>query len=389
MRSHWIITALLLTVALPAQAQDDLLFDDAFLVIQLENDVTSRSGRRPSEVHYKPRFRMRFFGAADGDAVKIRWKKGRRTLAEIRCPLESRHGDHRTSLSQRCWTQSGAELDAHGDMAVDVIFVDDSEDEETLVRTLKVPVGRYWAWDRRVGSRNVHSPRYQVRGDDLLGLSYVWLRDPSNTETHGQVYFYFWATLPNDDTNYRDPSWRCTLDGERVPELDVGDDVVESISDIRVDDDRMQGRNRQTTHYAWRLMWVKPAMIWGERNPRVSSTASNDRYNLSEHPGDYVCQLRNDGEMVRQLSFTVTGEGTIAAHPAQTEGDLSLRPGAYFVEATFPDRNPVETSFDRDAVRSSVAFGREWPNDPEVRRWLQSLPRSFGDSEPRPPRGAR
>jgi len=378
-----------LAFALPARA-DDLTFDDAFLVISLDNDVTSRNGRQPAEVHYKPRFRMRFFGdAARGDAVKIRWKKGRRTLAEIRCPLQSRHGDWRTELSQRCWTQSGVELDAHGEMAVDVIFVDDSEDEETLVRTLKVPVGRYWAWDRRVGSRNVHSPRYQVRGDDLLGLSYVWLRDPSNTETHGQVYFYFWATLPNDDNNYRDPSWRCSLNGERVPELDVGRDAVESISAIRVDDDRMQGRNRQTTHYAWRLMWVKPEMIWGERNPRVSSTASTDRYNISEHPGDYVCQLRNGGEMVRQLSFTVTNEGTIAPHPAQTEGNLSLRPGAYFVEATFPRRNPVETSFDRDAVRSSVAFGREWPNHPEVRRWLQSLPRSFGDSEPRPPRGAR
>lgn len=375
-----------------AEAQDELIFDDAFLVIQLENEVTARSGRQPSEVHYRPQIRLRFFGpVSSGDAVKIRWRKGRRTLAEIRCPLQSRHGDWRTGLSQRCWNRDEVQLTAHGDITADVIFVDDSADEERTIRTLQVPVGRYWAVDRTIRGRTIHSPRYQVRGDDLLGLSYIWFREPGNTDPYGDVYLYFWATLANDDTNYRDPSWRCTRDGELAPELSVGDDVVESLTDIRVTDDQMRGRSRETTHYAWRLMWVKPEWIWGtERNPRAPSTVSNSRYNISEHPGEYVCQLRNEGEMVRTFRFTITEEGTAAPHPAQTaEGGVSLRPGAFFVETGFPRRNGAETSFDRDAVRRSVAFGRAWPDDPAVRRWLQGLPPSFGRSEPRPPRGAR
>lgn len=383
--------AILLALATPgtSHAQDALVFDDAFLVISLHNDVNARGGNQPAEVHYRPQFRMRFFGAARGDAVKVVWKRGRRTLAEIRCPLESGGGDWRTSLSDRCWNRDEVRLDAHGDMSVELIFVDDSEESETLVRTLAVPVQRYWAFDRRVGRRAIHSPRYQVRGDDLLGLSYVWLAEPESHEPFGDVFFYFWATLPNDDTNYRSPSWRCRLNGERVPELDRGDNAVESISDIRVSDDRMVGNERATTHYAWRLMWVKPAMIWGSRNPSASSSVSSTRYNISEHPGDYVCQLRNEGEMVRELRFTIQDDGTVARHPAQGEGGISLRPGAFFVESRFPERNPVETSFDRDAVRRSVAFGRPWPDVAEVRAWLGSLPRSFGSTQPRPPRGAR
>ena len=42
-------------------------------LIQLENEVTARSGRQPSEVHYRPQIRLRFFGpVSNGDAVKIR-----------------------------------------------------------------------------------------------------------------------------------------------------------------------------------------------------------------------------------------------------------------------------------------------------------------------------
>jgi len=380
-----------LTQAPVAAAQDAPIFDDGFLVIQLDNEVQSRGGNQPSDVNYHPMIRMRFFGAVEaGDAVKIRWRRGRRTLAEIRCPLQSRQGDWRTGLSDRCWNRDDVQLTAHGDVEVDVTFVDDSAETETLVRTLRVPVGRYWSWDRTVGRRQIYSPRYQVRGDDLLGLSYVWLRDPSRTEPRGQVYFYYWATLANDDTNYRDPSWRCRLDGEAVPELNVdGHQAIESISDIRITDVQRQGNTRESTHYSWRLMWVKPQMVWGPQNSEASDLLSTDRYNLTEHPGAYVCRVRNEGEMVREFHFTVTPEGTIAPHPVQAGGELSLRPGAFFVETHFPRRNPAEMSFDRAAVRGSVGFGRSWPNDPAVRSWLQSLPPTFGQSEPRAPRGAR
>lgn len=371
----------------PAQASAQTpVFDDGFVAIELNNEVNGRGGTEPAEVHYHPQIQMRFFGAAQGDAVKVYWRQGGETLAQIRCPLEARHGDFRTNFSQRCWTQDAPSLTAHGDVDVELVFVDDSAETETSVRTLRVPVARYWHWDRRVGDTNVHSPRYQVRGDDLMGMSYLWQQPADSTETFGNVYIYFWAAIANGNTNYRDPSWRCSLNGERVAALDVGDSVVESIADISIDNDQMVGTERTTTHYAYRQMWIKPQMLW---DPTGGQSGQNAwRYNITEHPGAYACRLRDAGETVREFRFTVNPDGSVAQHAAQSApGGPTLRPGASFIETHFPERNASEFVFDRDAVRRGFSFGRTWPSVPAVTSWLDALPASYGSGAPEPPAG--
>ena len=375
-----------LSLSAATAAQDTPVFDDSYLVIDLDNQVENQSGTQPAEVSYFPKLRMRFFGAADGDAVIVRWKQGRRALAEIRCPLQARGDSFETAVSQRCWTRDSPELTASGEVQVELVFVDDSTDARTTVRTLEVNVGRYWHWDRRVGNRDVHSVRYQVRADDLMGLSTIWFQQPDSTQTYGNVYIYFWASLADGNSNYRDASWRCSLNGTRVPELNVGSDVVESLARIEIDNDQMQGRERTTTHYNYRQMWIKPQMIWDPTNGNNSGEPW--RYNVSAHPGRYECQLRDNGETVRTFAFTVTTEGRVAAHPLEGPTGLTFRPDAHLIETGFPARNRSELVFDRDAVRGGVAFGREWSGPAPARAWLDALPRSYGAGEPRAPRGA-
>ncbi len=375
----------LLCLAGPVGAQD-AVFDDGYLAIQLENEVNGRGGTEPADVNYHPGFRMRFFGAAQGDAVVVRWKQGRRTLAEIRCPLEARYDHFQTTFSQRCWTQDAPELTAHGAVQVEIDLVDDSADTQRTVRTLAVTVGRYWHWDRRVGNRDVHSPRYQVRMDDSMGLSTILMSPPDSGESFGNVYFHFWAALADGNSNYRDASWRCSLNGTRVPELDRGSDVVESTVDVSVDNDQMVGRERTTTHFTYRQMWVKPHMLWDPSGGQSGADAW--RYNLSAHPGTYECQLRDAGRMVRTFRFTVTAAGTVDPHPVEAAAGLTFRPGAHFVETGFPTSNPSEFVFNRNAIRAGVGFGRSWPAVPAIRTWLDGLPPAYGSSEPTAPRGA-
>ncbi|MFK7998650.1 MAG: hypothetical protein AB8H86_03595 [Polyangiales bacterium] len=379
------LAALLCTTQASAQSP---VFDDGYLAIDLSNEVNGNGGTQPADVNYHPQMQMRFYGAADGDAVKVRWQQGGETLAQIRCPLEARHGHHRTHISQRCWTQDAPHLTAFGDVDVEIIFVDDSEETETSVRTLRVPVGRYWHWDRRVGRTDVHSPRYQVRADDMMGMSYLWQKEADRTEAFGNVYIFFWASLANGNTNYRDASWRCSLNGERVPALDVNDSVVESVLDISVDNDQMVRGERTTTHYTYRMMWIKPQMLWDPSGGQSGATPW--RYNLTANPGDYACRLRDNGETIREFRFTVSADGSIAQHAVQAaEGGPTLPPGASFIETYFPERNASETFFDRDAIRRGFSFGRPWPSSPAVSGWLDALPPSYGNGEPTPPPGVR
>lgn len=367
-------------------------FDDGYVVINLNNEVRIQSGNKPANVEYSPAMRLRVFGASKGDAFKVRWLKGKKVLVERRCVLDGPSGqfrEGRVGLNNRCWKRDAA-IKVHGDLTVEVRFVDDSEETETLLRTMKVPVARYWRVDRIIKGKAIHSPRYQAVGSDLMGLAYAWQQFPDDITPHGDVYFYFWSTLANDNSNFTDPSWRCKRDGVKVPEMNVdGHKVIESIADIKAQDDQMKGKKRTNEWYGWRLMWVKPALVWGKnRNPKAPDTVSSSRYNISKNPGSYVCKLREEGATVREFSFVVEKNGIIPAHGAEADGAITLRPGASLVDMrVFP--NTSERSFDAKAAKKSVAFGRAWPKNEAVKALHKGFPKTYGTAVPKKPRGAK
>ncbi|MBT8491917.1 MAG: hypothetical protein KJO07_02555, partial [Deltaproteobacteria bacterium] len=166
------VLAIVLVAGPSAAAAATPTFDDGFVVINLNNEVRSQSGTKPAKVNYSPAIRLRLFGVDNGDAVRVTWKKGRKKLLEKRCPLSVRGTVGSLAISDRCWTRD-AKMTAHGLLTAEVRYIDDSEEKETLIRTLKVQVGRFWRIDRVLKGRPVHSPRYQVVGSDLMGLAYA------------------------------------------------------------------------------------------------------------------------------------------------------------------------------------------------------------------------
>lgn len=364
------------------------VFDDGFLVLKLVNEVRSNSDTKPATVTYSPSIRLRAFGVAKGDAIKVKWRKGKKVLYSKRCALNVRDGEGKLGLGDRCWTRD-AGLTAHGAIEADIIFVDDSEEKESPLRTLKVEVGRFWQVDRIMKGKAIQSPRYQVVGRDLMGLSYAWLRDPGSNP-RGDVYFYFWAALDKDARNFKDPSWRCKLNGKKVPALDInGHSIAESITDIKADDEKVIGKERKLSRYRWDLIWIKPKLVWGKtKNPKSSANVSTSRYNISTNPGKYACRLRSEGETVREFTFTVKPDGTLTKHGAQGPGGISLRPGAFFIDMKIV-ANKNEKGFDAKAAKASVAFGRPWLKTADVKALHAAFPKSFGTVAPKPPKGSK
>lgn len=387
------IACFLFVLAAPGLASADVRFDETYTTIKLNHDINSGSGNQPSTVTYKVQMNLRFYGDVhEGDAVRVIWKQGRRELANIRCPIDYYGGnDHvepnaSTSQTDHCW-DDGPNLDVHGDVSVEVHYIDDQTETTELLRTMSFEIGRVWRVDRIIRNRPVHSPRYLVLGDDLLGLSWAWLKTPQRTEPFGDVRFLFWAAREED--HYPDPSFRCNRDGERVSEMDEsGNGLHQSINDWGEQDDSVRRGTRTTSRHIWRLFLITPELIWGERNPTASSNASNPRTNLTAAPGVYECRFRSAGETVRSFRFTVAN-GTITPHAAQSGADgLSLRPGGVFIETRFGDGAPDRT-LQPARIRRGTAFGHAWNDPASVQEMLGALPAARGSSEPGRPDGVR
>jgi len=382
----------------PAQVSAQAVtLDDTYTAISLNNSARTVAQDRPDEVKYELQMRLRFYGNVhDGDAVRVIWKRGATTLANIRCGLTYRRANAENHVEQsvdiaasdRCWGQDTPKLDAHGSIDVEVHYLDEQSDSDTVVRTLHLEIARTWHVDRVLSGRTIHSPRYYVLGDDLLGMSWVWLKAPTSTDAFDSASFYFWANT--DESSYPEASMRCFRDGERVPEFDLsGRNIHQSVVDWGAQDDATRGGTRASTHYRYRLFWITPNWRWGTRNPDVDPRHPDDRPNLTATPGSYVCKFRSSGTVLREFQFTVAND-TITPHVAQSAPNgLRMRPGAVFVETRFGDAAPHDIALVPDVIRRGTAFGQPWADAAAMSGMLSALPAARGRSTPPLPDGVR
>jgi hypothetical protein len=390
-----LIAALALTSAASVgRAQSTVTLDETYTLIELNESVTTLDSSQPAQVTYKPELRLRFYGDVhSGDAVRVVLKQGNTELGAIRCPLTYRRADADDGVAQSvdieisdgCWHRNSPDLSVHGPVDIELHYLDDQRETSTLLRTLHVEIARTWRVDRVIGGAPIHSPRFFVLGDDLLGLAWVWLRTPPSTQNYGMPSFYFWAHT--DRSDYPEASFRCYRDGERVPELDLsGRNIHESVADWTEQDDATRGGTRASTHYRYRLMRVMTNWRWGT-NRAGAAQDGDSRPSLTATPGSYVCKFRSEGVTVREFHFTVANN-TITPHPAQTAaGGLTLRPGAVFVETRLGDATPYDIAVVPDAIRRGTAFGHAWADPASVRDMLGALPAARGVSVPPLPDG--
>jgi hypothetical protein len=304
-----------------------------------------------------------------GDAVRLDTKRGGRRVAQQRSgnlDVSDDPSGLKWAVIGTKWTQAGSAMfDAQaGDYTVDIVYVNGDTDKETVLRTVTIPVVRY---------QDGNDVRFQSTHDDWLGMAKLEI--PETATDPMRLHFHrSYGDSETNDSGLRNPQIRCSIDGQRLNQ-ELGEDVGTD------DTFELQANDVRTGSKKWG--WARHQVILQNVRFRYESTPGMkyEGIQMSQRPGAWSCEIRNDGKVLRTLSWTVNADGNIALHPAQQgPAGLRLAPRRYFVESTFPSPDKADTSFQPDIVRQRV-MGVAWPAG-TVTTMLAHLPARVGTSTP-------
>jgi hypothetical protein len=335
--------------------------DEADLYVSLWNPAGGNGG-------YKFRVSAHLFGVgSDADAVRVDWTQNGKTIASQRCPLRV-DGDQALITACDYAPKDDKWLTTTGKISANLVYVDDQDSKEYLLRKATVDVGTFY-WQKK--------KLYQVVADDLLGSAIAWHRTTTDEFHRGEheVRFYFWAAK---GVNV-DAKFRCAIDGKKEKDLDgqMGGD-----NDIEMDDDA----SGKVIHYHWtHVEAYSNKMFWGTRDEVTKArngAPAADALVLGEHPGLWECEIRQAGASVRTLRFKVDDKGRIEQPPAQAALDgAHLHDSEALVEIDLP-KTPYDDRVRPDAIRASMPYGLPWPKDAAVQAHLKTLPAASGFPNP-------
>src|SRR5574338_1258041 len=134
------------------------------------------------------------------DQLRLEWRQRGKLLATASCRLRMHPGDDPTA-GYECRHDDG--LKAAGPVEANLIFKDDRDDKEYLVRTFRLDVKRF------------AKGTWQITSDDLLADA--WARHVTSEPHASSVYFRFWMTGRLLST----AMLRCTANGSPVPDVPV------------------------------------------------------------------------------------------------------------------------------------------------------------------------
>jgi hypothetical protein len=329
---------------------------------------------------YVVRARGRLIGGIDrGDRLLIEWKAAGKTVSSIECNLQGSGG------AFSCTGDDAKPLDQYGALQAVFSFVDDSEDTTTPVYTMNLRVGRFWNWYVR-GKKTLHYPKYQVVLSDLQGTATVRHVQGGYYETEaGPLDFFMYVAAGNQGWSGDGETLRCSVGGKKLVDTDasIGDTLLAETIDWRGPD-----AEKHEVHFH-RLRFVPSALLWGTSDKigedhLKKQIAAGDTILLGDHPGDWSCDLRQKGKVLRTFTFTVGSDGRIAPHAEQAAG-LALPPGEVMVGVSFPD-DVLDTYFDPAAVKAAGFFGRAWSDSAAS---VSKVGKAKGPAELAPPKGAK
>ncbi len=347
-----------------ASAQElDVAIDATDLDISLATTV-DRSGRRPKGL-YQVRYAITLAGedVHSRDIVKFEWMKGRRVLAEARCPVSILHGGRIERL--RCETERTLETD--GEHRVRISYIEQSNDITKVLHdaTLNVITGSDWIGMER--NRPVHTTTYQIDGDDFLGFAHV--EQMPVYDGPGRFKVYFWASHSESMLTRGNYAFRCKEEGaDRWTAYRTNGRVMNNQQpQLHLENRVHDGREVHDEDLYW-TRWVMDV----ENVPM--SVEGSGVVLATEHVGEtqQICQIRRDGTVVREFRFQTNAQGQIRTHAVQNAGLFAGQQSV--VEVYFPEAGELGPSFDPNAIRRSYGMGRPWPSDEAMAAELSALP---------------
>lgn len=345
-----------------------------------ESELFVRLWSSSPETGYVVRVDATVYGVGSNqDAVRVDVIQRGRTIATRRCSLSLRGSVGRLE----CEVGGDAPLTASGDLTVDLVYVDDVAESTETIRTLQLRVNAYPYWVSGDGSRQIMGRSWQIDGSDQLGTAFVYMQNSSlaQTEANQPQHISFYTSFSGAYSSGSAPVLRCTVNGAtRIPDLNAS---WSPISDYEVQERTSQTADIRTIRW-YRARIETYEIFWGRRIPSaVAGLDTTGLQFLGDNPGQWSCDFRQSGRVLRTFRFVVDADGRIAPHTEEAgPGAMRLIPGLHLVDVRLPHPNPIDAVVDPAAIRRASQYGRPWSNPDGVREMLGALPPASGSVAP-------
>jgi hypothetical protein len=259
----------------------------------------------------------------------------------------------------------GKPLTASGAIEADLVYSDDSDGKDYLLRTFKLTVARF---------PGAGEPVWQVVPDDVLGAAWVrhWFPQELHDAQAGRPHFYFWIAA-RLQSQLR---LRCTVDSTELPDIKL---TTEIDGHIEVP---AQSRTGERLTYEWTALDATADIYFGQRSDFSGARAEQAIF-LGEHPGAWRCAVHADGESIRELAFMVTDHGFITSDLETARGAPMTFDTVAAIELRFPRGAQIDGRIRPDAMKNSRNFGLPWPDAPSVKAIQATFPAASGWPDPK------
>ena len=287
------------------------------------------------------------------DTLRLDWQSGGAVVASAKCTYQGG--------VVLCESDSDHGLHVRGPIVAQLVYEDDQDSKNYLIREFKVNVAQWTSFGDEV---------WQIVADDLLAAGYSrLLPDSMSSGIDHKVAFAFWTTA--QDRNY---PWefRCTVNGTQLPDISAsGTGGVGSLKADQV----TRGTGAHTV-YQWTQFVVIANIYWGTKDTRHTTSPW-----MIDHAGDWVCNLREDAKNIRELRFHVNAQGLIDSDAMAASGP-PLADRTALVDLRIPNTPGFETRLRPDAMRASRGYGLAWPSHANATTIKASMPPASGLADP-------
>lgn len=357
-----LISLLVLASAGAAHAQAPHVFDETDFHVRLYNP--------DPEGGYLLDVGATVTGVGSGeDAIRVTVRAGSRELVTTRCSFERIYDDRRGRID--CRSDASRRLESTGALVVELAYVDDVAETTTVLRTLHVTVRGYPYWVRDdARGRPVMGTNYQIDGSDLLGSAFVYMQ---NTGGSGRVFLFNAFSGPSRGL---DGVLRCRVGDVRIPDRRIS---AANYADYTVEE-RVDASSDTRVVGWYRMRYDVLDLWWGTR---IEGPGTDALVFLGDHPGDWSCDVRSEGEVLRTFRFSVDAAGIVVPHALEADpGFPPLLPGLHVCDVRLPAASARDAAIDPDAIRAGFQYGTPWAVPAAVADMLAALPRASGTSLP-------
>jgi len=277
---------------------------------------------------------------AKGDRFRVDVRQGKKVIGVGKCEW-----DDTLTTKVSCKTEDKP-LTAKGAIEADLIYEDDVDGNEYLIRTYKLDV---------MNPKVFGDPIWIAPPDDRLATA--WMR-PSPKGRDQELQVFFWFTNENNG----ELKMRCTANGKQLPDIKVGPLDTPGLLVYEADVRRKQ--NGPVTEYYWRHLLGTTDILTGSKEASTTLQTKDKVMWLIDNPGQWDCMVRNDGKPIRQLLFTVSKDGYVEADPAQVDPAHPFLDKTVPIDLRFPKDAKLDTRIRGSAMKKSRGLGLPWPKPP-------------------------